>query len=125
MKTQRKHEEKPWQPEIERQPEFNPFVNPLDRTGQLENPPPLEDSEPEENASVDDDRVAGETTRTTAPVASAKRTEAAVRHAMIAQAAYFLSERRSFCAGRELDDWLAAETEVDRILAAKQAAGQG
>ncbi|MGC2463015.1 MAG: hypothetical protein WA446_18900 [Steroidobacteraceae bacterium] len=61
MKTQRKHEEKPWQPEIEREPEFNPFVNPLDRTGQLENPPPLEDSEVEENASVDDDRVAGET----------------------------------------------------------------
>jgi len=38
------------------------------------------------------------------------------RHAMICDAAYFLSERRGFCPGGELDDWLAAESEIDRVL---------
>jgi hypothetical protein len=36
-----------------------------------------------------------------------------VRHEQIAQAAYFRAERRGFKAGHELDDWLAAESEVD------------
>jgi hypothetical protein len=35
---------------------------------------------------------------------------------MICDAAYFLSERRGFCPGQELDDWLAAEAEIDRAL---------
>src|SRR5688572_8544757 len=42
------------------------------------------------------------------------------RHAMISQAAYFLSERRDFCPGRELDDWLTAEREVDQLLSPGQ-----
>lgn len=45
MTPERQHLEKPWQPKIERDPVFNPFVNPQDRTGELENPPPLEDHE--------------------------------------------------------------------------------
>jgi hypothetical protein len=45
----RKHEETPWQPNIEREPEFNPYVNSMDRTGQLENPPPLDNWEPDED----------------------------------------------------------------------------
>ena len=36
-----------------------------------------------------------------------------VRHQMIAQAAYFRAERRGFEPGHELEDWLAAEIEVD------------
>ncbi len=36
------------------------------------------------------------------------------RHAMIAKAAYFRAERRNFQSGHELEDWLAAEREVDR-----------
>jgi hypothetical protein len=36
-----------------------------------------------------------------------------VRHEMIARAAYFRAERRGFEPGHELEDWLAAETEVD------------
>jgi len=40
------------------------------------------------------------------------------RQAMICDAAYFLSERRGFGPGHELDDWLAAEGEIDRLLAA-------
>ena len=40
------------------------------------------------------------------------------RHEMIARAAYLRAEGRSFAAGHELEDWLAAEAEVDRELAA-------
>lgn len=35
------------------------------------------------------------------------------RQSQIAEAAYFLSQARGFVAGRELDDWLAAEREFD------------
>lgn len=40
------------------------------------------------------------------------------RHSMIAEAAYHRAERRGFEPGYELDDWLAAEKEVDALLAA-------
>jgi hypothetical protein len=39
-----------------------------------------------------------------------------MRHALIAQAAYFRAERRGFAPGHELEDWLAAEAEVLRVL---------
>lgn len=38
------------------------------------------------------------------------------RHRLVAEAAYFIAERRGFAAGYELDDWLQAEAEVDRRL---------
>jgi hypothetical protein len=38
------------------------------------------------------------------------------RHAMIAEEAYFRALRRDFLPGHELEDWLAAEAEVDRRL---------
>jgi Protein of unknown function (DUF2934) len=38
------------------------------------------------------------------------------RHALICEAAYFRAEQRGFCPGGELDDWLAAENEIDRAL---------
>jgi hypothetical protein len=38
------------------------------------------------------------------------------RQNMIARAAYFRAERRNFEPGRETEDWLAAEKEVDRHL---------
>lgn len=34
---------------------------------------------------------------------------------MIAEAAYFRAERRGFALGGELDDWIAAEAEIDRL----------
>lgn len=37
---------------------------------------------------------------------------------MIETDAYFRAERRGFAAGAELADWLDAETEVGRVLAA-------
>lgn len=38
------------------------------------------------------------------------------REAMIATAAYFRAQKRDFAAGHELEDWLAAESEVDAVL---------
>ncbi len=38
------------------------------------------------------------------------------RHASIAEAAYFRSEHRGFVPGHEVEDWLAAEEEVDQRL---------
>jgi hypothetical protein len=44
----------------------------------------------------------------------------ASREARIAEAAYWRAERRGFAAGQELDDWLAAEKEVDDDIAGQQ-----
>ena len=41
---------------------------------------------------------------------------AEARHALIAQSAYLRAERRGFAPGQEMEDWLAAETEVDVLL---------
>ncbi len=38
------------------------------------------------------------------------------RRASIAEAAYFKAEHRGFVPGHELEDWLAAEEEVDQRL---------
>lgn len=38
------------------------------------------------------------------------------RHRLIAEAAYFRAEQRGFVPGCELEDWLAAELEVDALL---------
>ena len=38
------------------------------------------------------------------------------RHLLISEAAYFRAEDRGFGAGRELDDWLAAEIQIDNVL---------
>lgn len=37
------------------------------------------------------------------------------REAMIREAAYYRSAQRGFAPGRDLDDWLAAESEIERI----------
>lgn len=46
------------------------------------------------------------------------------REARIAEAAYWRAERRGFTAGHELDDWLAAEREIDGQLAAAPGAAR-
>ena len=38
------------------------------------------------------------------------------RHAMIAEAAFFMALARSFTPCQELDDWLAAEREIEQRL---------
>lgn len=46
------------------------------------------------------------------------------RHQIIAKAAYLRAERRGFSPGSELEDWLAAEAEIDTVLAKSGAASQ-
>lgn len=38
------------------------------------------------------------------------------RHASIAEAAYFRAQLRGFAPGHEVEDWIAAEEEVDQRL---------
>jgi hypothetical protein len=61
-------------------------------------------------------------TRKAAPVASSTESDVSdvsdgQRQSMIAEAAYFLAERRGFVPGDEVADWLAAEREIDSQLA--------
>jgi hypothetical protein len=42
---------------------------------------------------------------------------------MIAEAAYYIAERRGFEPGAEMDDWLEAEAAIDQLLAAVAAEG--
>jgi len=42
------------------------------------------------------------------------------RRGMIAEGAYLRAERRGFAPGFEVEDWLAAEAEVDALLEAEQ-----
>lgn len=44
-------------------------------------------------------------------------TPGALRHSWIAEAAYYIAERRGFCGGSAEDDWCKAEAEIDRLLA--------
>ncbi len=48
---------------------------------------------------------------------SAAYIEPEMRDAMVAEAAYFRSAHRGFEPGHEVDDWLAAESEIDAALA--------
>jgi hypothetical protein len=49
--------------------------------------------------------------RTTNPLV-----EQAWRDKLVREAAYFRSQHRRPCSGKELEDWLAAEREVDQSL---------
>ncbi len=42
--------------------------------------------------------------------------DAEARRQMIAEAAYFVAEKRGFARGGEVDDWLSAEAEIDRLM---------
>ena len=46
---------------------------------------------------------------------------AEARRAMIAERGYLRAERRGFAPGREAEDWLAAEVEIDSLLKAARA----
>jgi hypothetical protein len=39
------------------------------------------------------------------------------RHRVVAEAAYFIAERRGFAGGSPVEDWLQAEADIDRMLA--------
>jgi len=55
--------------------------------------------------------LTGRTTLTFARFVKAEQ-----RAALIAEAAFFRAERRGFAPGHEVEDWLAAESEVDDKL---------
>lgn len=38
------------------------------------------------------------------------------RHALICKAAYLRAEQRGFAPGSELEDWIAAEAEIDELF---------
>ena len=38
------------------------------------------------------------------------------RSRMVAEAAYFRAERRGFAPGGDLEDWLRAEADIDRLI---------
>jgi hypothetical protein len=46
------------------------------------------------------------------------------RAALIAEAAFFRAEKRGFSPGHEVEDWLAAESEVDAKLMYAVGSGQ-
>jgi hypothetical protein len=46
---------------------------------------------------------------------SPKPGDGADRYQMVAIAAYYRAEHRGFTGGNPVDDWLAAETEIDRL----------
>jgi hypothetical protein len=50
------------------------------------------------------------------PAASTERPAAAERERMIAEAAYYRAEQRGFQGGDPVQDWIEAETEVERSL---------
>jgi hypothetical protein len=56
---------------------------------------------------------------TAEPQADAVEISADARRGMIAEAAYLRAEARGFAPGYELDDWIAAESEVDSLLEAE------
>ena len=51
-----------------------------------------------------------------AAIAGAAFVEPERRRAMIAEAAYYKAEKRSFEPGCELEDWCAAEGDIDAML---------
>jgi hypothetical protein len=55
-------------------------------------------------------------TKSKSPVAAKRSGNGINREEMIAVAAYFRAEHRGFNCGDPVDDWLAAEAEVDAML---------
>jgi hypothetical protein len=43
------------------------------------------------------------------------------RNRMIAEAAYYIAEQRSFAGGSPLEDWSAAEAQIDAMLSRRRA----
>ena len=50
------------------------------------------------------------------PSATGKAPTSAERTKMIADAAYFIAQKRGFSGSKEREDWLSAEKQVDELL---------
>jgi hypothetical protein len=77
-----------------------------------ESPPPAEKAVPRRRAAPEKPAAASGASTGIAVSEDARR-------AMIAQAAYLRAERREFAPGGQVEDWLAAEAEVDALLKAR------
>jgi hypothetical protein len=55
-------------------------------------------------------------TKTEASPVTARSTSPDERRRMIAEAAYYRAQRRGFAPGGELEDWVHAEAEIDRLI---------
>ncbi len=67
--------------------------------------------------------VAAKSSSTTKAVAQGKGETVITpeqRYRMICDAAYFRAERRGFVGGNPMEDWLAAEAEIDALLRSMQ-----
>jgi hypothetical protein len=72
-------------------------------------------------------RAARKSTTKKSPSPAAKadsKIDAEKRHALIAEAAYLRAECRGFAPGHEVEDWVAAEAEIDLALTANTKAAQ-
>lgn len=56
--------------------------------------------------------------RSAEPQTASAKTAPEQRQQLIAQAAYFIAERRGFAPGNELEDWLQAEAEIEACMKA-------
>ncbi|MEK7835619.1 MAG: DUF2934 domain-containing protein [Pseudomonadota bacterium] len=56
--------------------------------------------------------------RSAEPQPASAKTAPEQRQQLIAQAAYFIAERRGFAPGNELEDWLQAEAEIEAWMKA-------
>ena len=90
-------------------------TRPRTGSGRTKKTAPPVTRQPSANTSTDTEVTAATLERREIPSFSESR------EARIAEAAYWRAERRGFTAGQELDDWLAAEKEVDGDLATQQA----
>jgi len=61
---------------------------------------------------------AGFAPRPAAPVAQSRMIDPDARQMMIAEAAFYLAEKRGFTPGGELQDWLDAEAQIETSLRA-------
>jgi hypothetical protein len=63
-----------------------------------------------------DKPVAAKATRTRKTTAKKKSASPEERYHMICTAAYFIAEKRGFEGGYEMNDWIAAEAQIDATL---------
>jgi Protein of unknown function (DUF2934) len=66
--------------------------------------------------------AAKKTTKRKISAATGPSVDADARRQLVAAEAYFRAERRGFAAGKEFDDWIAAEAAVDSRLQETQVA---
>ena len=79
-------------------------------------PQPAKSSAPKNPATVAATKAAPAAAAPAAPKPSGKAPTPAERAKMIADAAYFLAQKRGFGGGKEREDWLTAEKQVDELL---------